>query len=114
MAEQDKKYEVEEQNFDDLSAYLKNAMDDAEDYIHQVGEERAESTEYYLGNEPEPTSSVQSYYVSTDVRDTVLFMLPSVMRTFFGANKVVEFVPKNVEDIPIAQQQTDYVNYVIQ
>jgi hypothetical protein len=38
MAEQDKKYEVEveEQNFDDLSAYLKNAMDDAEDYIHQV------------------------------------------------------------------------------
>ena len=43
MAEQDKKYEVEEQNFDDLSAYLKNAMDDAEDYIHQVGEERAES-----------------------------------------------------------------------
>ena len=114
MAEEDKKYEVEEQNFDDLSAYLKNAMDDAEDYIHQVGEERAESTEYYLGNEPEPTSSVQSYYVSTDVRDTVLFMLPSVMRTFFGANKVVEFVPKNVEDIPIAQQQTDYVNYVIQ
>ena len=116
MAEQDKKYEVkvEEQNFDDLSAYLKNAMDDAEDYIHQVGEERAESTEYYLGNEPEPTSSVQSYYVSTDVRDTVLFMLPSVMRTFFGSNKVVEFVPKNAEDIPIAKQQTDYVNYVIQ
>ena len=36
--------------------------------------------------------------------------MPSLMRTFFGTSKVVEFVPKNQEDIPAAQQQTDYVN----
>ncbi|MDA7517458.1 hypothetical protein N8511_00755 [Akkermansiaceae bacterium] len=98
----------------DLVGVIKSEMDDAKDFIHQVGAERAESTEYYLGNEPENTSSMQSEFVSTDVRESVLFMLPSIMRTFFGTKKIVEFVPKGPEDIEVAQQQTDYINYVIQ
>ncbi len=98
----------------DLVGVIKSEMDDAKDFIHQVGAERAESTEYYLGNEPEGTSSMQSEFVSTDVRESVLFMLPSIMRTFFGTKKIVEFVPKGPEDIQVAQQQTDYINYVIQ
>ena len=106
---------VEEQgDMIDLVGVIKSEMDDAKDFIHQVGAERAESTEYYLGNEPEGTSSMQSEFVSTDVRESVLFMLPSIMRTFFGTKKIVEFVPKGPEDIDVAQQQTDYINYVIQ
>ena len=89
-------------------------MDDAKDYNDQIGNARAEATEYYLGNEPEGNSSLQSEFISTDVRDSILFMLPSIMRTFFGTKKVVEFVPKNAEDIPMAEQQTDYVNYIVQ
>tara|TARA_R110001592_G_C13132656_1_gene746678 strand:- start:113 stop:2173 length:2061 start_codon:yes stop_codon:yes gene_type:complete len=89
-------------------------MDDAKDFIHQVGAERAESTEYYLGEQPAGTSSMQSEFVSTDVRDSVLFMLPSIMRTFFGTKKIVEFVPHGPEDIAVAEQQTNYVNYIIQ
>ena len=114
--EEEKKSEIVivEQTFDDLKGYLKGEMDDAEDFANQIGQERAESTDYYLGNEPVANSSLQSYYISTDVRDTVLFMLPQIMRTFFGTKKVVEFVPKNQEDIPVAQQQTDYINYILQ
>ena len=97
-----------------LEGVIKSEMDDARDFIYQVGEERAESTEYYLGNEPESTSTLQSEFISTDVRDTVLFMLPSIMRTFFGTKKVVEFIPKGPEDIQLAEQQTDYINHVIQ
>ena len=41
-------------------------------------------------------------------------MLPSIMRTFFGTKKVVEFVPNGPEDIPLAEQQTDYINYIVQ
>jgi hypothetical protein len=104
----------EETDMIDLVGVIKSEMDDAKDFIHQVGAERAESTEYYLGNEPEGTSSMQSEFVSTDVRESVLFMLPSIMRTFFGTKKIVEFVPKGPEDIEVAQQQTDYINYVIQ
>ena len=106
--------ENEALDIEELQGVLKSEMDDARDYIYQIGEERAESTEYYLGNEPDQNSALQSQYVSTDVRDSVLFMLPQIMRVFFGTNKVVEFVPKNVEDIPLAEQQTAYINHVIQ
>ena len=104
----------QEANEEELQGILKSELDDARDYIEQVGEDRAEATEYYLGEAPNGQSSMQSEYVSTDVRDSVLFMLPSIMRTFFGTNKIVEFVPRNAEDIPLATQQTDYINYIIQ
>ena len=103
-----------ETSMENLVGVIKSEMDDASDFIHQVGADRAESTEYYLGNEPEGTSSLQSEFISTDVRESILFMLPSIMRTFFGTKKVVEFVPKGPEDIQLAEQQTDYINYIIQ
>ena len=115
IKEKDMKAAVEEEkNMLDLVGVIKSEMDDARDFIHQVGADRAESTEYYLGTEPSSTSSVQSEFVSTDVRESVLFMLPSIMRTFFGTKKIVEFVPRGPEDIPLAEQQTDYINYIIQ
>jgi len=104
----------EETNMENLVGVIKSEMDDASDFIHQVGADRAESTEYYLGDAPEGTSSLQSEFISTDVRESILFMLPSIMRTFFGTKKVVEFVPKGPEDIQLAEQQTDYINYIIQ
>ena len=114
IKEETMKVEVQEaMDMDNLVGVIKSEMDDAKDFIHQVGSERAESTEYYLGNEPEGTSTLQSEYVSTDVRESVLFMLPSIMRTFFGTKKIVEFVPKGPEDIQLAEQQTDYINYLI-
>ncbi len=108
------KDQLENASYDDLESCIKAEYDDAKDYIDQVGEDRAEATEYYLGHEPEGTSEMQSEFVSTDVRDTILFMLPSIMRTFFGTKKSVEFVPTNPEDVPIAEQQTNYINYIIQ
>ena len=114
IKEETVKVEVQEAiSMDNLVGVIKSEMDDAKDFIHQVGSERAESTEYYLGTEPEGTSTLQSEYVSTDVRESVLFMLPSIMRTFFGTKKIVEFVPKGPEDIQLAEQQTDYINYLI-
>ena len=114
ITEETMKVEVQEAtDMNNLVGVIKSEMDDAKDFIHQVGSERAESTEYYLGNEPEGTSTLQSEYVSTDVRESVLFMLPSIMRTFFGTKKIVEFVPKGPEDIQLAEQQTDYINYLI-
>jgi hypothetical protein len=103
-----------ETSMENLVGVIKSEMDDASDFIHQIGSDRAESTEYYLGNEPEGTSTLQSEFISTDVRESILFMLPSIMRTFFGTKKVVEFVPKGPEDIQLAEQQTDYINYIIQ
>jgi hypothetical protein len=118
--EYEKDQEIEElqvedsYNEEELQGVLKSEMDDAKDFIDQIDEDRADATDYYLGNAPTAQSSMQSEFVSTDVRDSVLFMLPSIMRTFFGTNKIVEFIPKGPEDIDLAKQQTDYINYVIQ
>ncbi len=106
--------ESKEKHYDNLQGILKSELNDAEDYIGQIGQERAESTEYYLGSEPDGTSDLQSEFVSTDVRDSILFMLPSIMRTFFGTKKVVEFLPTGPEDITVAEQQTNYINYIVQ
>jgi len=97
----------------DLQAVVKSEMESAQDFIEQIGQERDEATRYYLGKEPGATSELQSEYISTDVRDSILFMLPSIMRTFFGTKKVVEFVPHSAEDIPLANQQTAYINHII-
>ena len=99
--------DIDDNNIETLAGVLKSEMDDASDFIHMVGAERAESTEYYLGDSPEGTSSLQSEFISTDVRESILFMLPSIMRTFFGTKKVVEFVPKGPEDIQLSEQQTE-------
>ena len=104
----------DETDLNDLQSALKAEHDDASDFIDQIGEERAEATNYYLGKKPNATSSLQSEFVSTDLRDSVLFLMPSIMRTFFGTKKVVEFIPNNAEDIDLAKQQTDFVNYTIQ
>lgn len=101
-------------NEEELQGVLKSEMDDAKDFIDQIDQDRADATDYYLGNSPTAQSSMQSEFVSTDVRDSVLFMLPSIMRTFFGTTKIVEFIPHGPEDIQLAKQQTDYINYVIQ
>jgi hypothetical protein len=88
--------------------------DDAVDYIDSVlAPERARATKYYKGEKFGNEKAGRSQVVSTDVRDTVLSILPSIMRIYFASNNVVEFAPRGPEDIENASQATDYVNYVI-
>jgi hypothetical protein len=47
-----------------------------------------------------------------DVRDTVQGILPSLMRIFFGPERVVEFAPQGPEDVQSAEQATDYVDFI--
>lgn len=103
----------EEQDYTELSSIIKAEMDDAQDFSEELGQERSENTEFYLGEEPSDTSEMQSEYVSTDVREAVLHILPSIMRVFFGTRKVVDFIPRDKEDVALAEQQTNYINYIV-
>ena len=99
---------------DDLHGIISAEIDDAVDYVDDViSPERAAAGEYYkgepFGNEEEGRSQV----VSMDVRDTVQAIMPSIMRVFFSANNVVEFAPNGPEDVPSAEQATEYVNYCL-
>jgi hypothetical protein len=105
--------EEEQMSEEELQGVVSSEIVDAINYIDEdIAPMRAKATEYYLGepfgNEEEGRSQV----VSMDVRDTIQGMLPSLMRTFFGPEKVVEFVPNGPEDVAMAEQATDYVDFV--
>lgn len=72
-----------------------------------------EATDYYMGepfgNEEEGRSQV----VDTTVRDVVQGILPSLMRIFFGPDEVVEFAPDHPEQVDLAEQMTNGVNWAI-
>ena len=99
---------------EELQGYVGAMIDDAKKYIDDsVSPNRAEATKYYrgeeFGNEEEGRSSV----VDMTVRDTVGKIMPAMMRTFFGGEKVVEFVPQTAMDVQFAEAATDYVNHVL-
>jgi hypothetical protein len=92
---------------------VKAAITDAEDYIDdEIAPQRRLATKFYrgdnFGNEEEGRSQV----VMTEVRDTILAMMPSLLRVFTASEKPVEFSPRKSEDVPMAEQATDYVSYV--
>ena len=53
----------------------------------------------------------RSKYVSTDVRDAVMMMLPSLIRLFAASESPVQLVPRAAPESDMAEQATNYVNY---
>ncbi len=45
------------------------------------------------------------------MRDTIRAIKPSLMRVFLSTDKPVEFVPRNQEDVAMAEQATKYMHY---
>ena len=81
-------------------------------YSSDLSTQRKEALKYYLGeplgNEVEGRSSV----VSQDLLEVVEAMLPSLMRMFTQSDKMVNFDPQQAEDVPYAEQITDYCNFI--
>jgi hypothetical protein len=98
----------------DLQAVVGSYISDAIQYIDDdISPIRAESTRYYRGDPFGNEVDGRSQVVSRDVRDSVQAVLPSMMRVFFGSEKVVEFVPRNANDMAMSEQATDYLNYIV-
>lgn len=81
-------------------------------YDSDLSTQRKEALKYYLGeplgNETEGRSSV----VSQDILEVVESILPSLMRMFTQSDKMVNFEPQQAEDVPYAEQITDYCNFI--
>jgi hypothetical protein len=82
----------------------------------KLSEYRRRNEYYYLGlakgELAPPTIAGRSQAVSTDVADTVEWMLPGLLKIFAAGENAVEFAPQGPEDERAAQQATDFVNYV--
>jgi hypothetical protein len=76
-------------------------------------EDRSEALDYYLGkplgNEVEGRSQV----INRTVWDTVEWLKPQLADVFCSGEELVSFTPRGPEDVQAAEQETDYVNYVI-
>lgn len=89
-------------------------LTDAVSYIdEEISPSRAEAMRYYRGDLFGDEEDGRSKVVSRDVHDVIQSVLPSIQRTFFGGEKMVEFAPRGPEDMPAAEQATDYVNFVL-
>ena len=100
---------------DELENTVRQYITDAIQYIDDdISPIRAESTRYYKGDPFGNEVDGRSQVVSRDVRDSVQAVLPSMMRVFFGSEQSVEFVPRNADDVPMAEQATDYINYILE
>jgi len=78
----------------------------------ELSKQRADALKYYngepYGNEVEGRSQV----ITTEVFDTVEWILPSLLRIFTASDKAVEFTPERASDEKGAKQATLAANYV--
>ena len=77
-----------------------------------LGEERELAVRAYhrmpYGNEEEGMPSV----ITSDVQDTVEWILPALLKIFTSTDKAVSFEPTTQKDVAGAEQATDTCNYV--
>tara|TARA_R100001163_G_C5065868_1_gene203970 strand:- start:1397 stop:3430 length:2034 start_codon:yes stop_codon:yes gene_type:complete len=98
---------------EELVAHLNNEIEASTgNFNTELSAQREENMEYYLGEKFGNEIDGRSEIVTTDVRDTVEYIMPSLMRIFTTHNNIAEFEPQGPEDMEMAQQATDYVNYV--
>ena len=101
-------------NESELAAYLglkvQNAMNRADGDLSDVRENLF--AQYYgakQGNEREGFSS----FVTREVMEVVEWAVPSIVRIFTGADRVVSFDPVGPEDEEAAEQETDIINHAV-
>lgn len=96
-----------------LLELLQRKEESAGNYVWgQLGQDREQALREYhrmpYGNEEEGWSTI----VSSDIQDTVEWILPALLKTFASTDKAVAFEPTRASDVKGAEQATDAVNYV--
>ncbi|OCP38640.1 phage portal protein [Ensifer sp. LC163] len=98
----------------ELTSLVSQLVRDCETYRDALSVDRIRAMEYYDGVMKDvPSDSNRSKVVSRDVRAAVKKVLPSLIRTVLGNDKVVEYEPVNQGDEAGAEQATDYINYIV-
>jgi hypothetical protein len=98
---------------DELLDLLRKKEQSAAHYVYgELGQERELAVRAYhrmpYGNEEEGMPSA----ITSDVQDTVEWILPALLKIFTATDKAVSFEPTTAQDIAGAEQATDTCNYV--
>ena len=88
-------------------------IDDAGSFEEStLAPDREENLEYFYGEIPAPEGEGTSTAVSTDFRDTVMAIIPSLIRIFTSPEHVINCHPSYQGQEEAARQCTDYLQYV--
>lgn len=79
----------------------------------EIASDRADALDRYRGKPYGDEVAGRSQVVSRDVADVVEGVAANVLKPFVGGDRVVIFNPRGPEDEEGAQQETDYVNYIV-
>lgn len=102
---------------DELLSRVEQELRAAQDYMGgKLSAQRRRALSYYMGQAEgdlaPPEVDGRSSFVSTDVADTVEWMLPSLLRIFTASDRVVSLTPRKPGAEQMAEDATDYLNYV--
>lgn len=108
-----KKRKVTPMDDDAVLAHVQHWLNDSLDFnTSELSAQRAASLNYYFGNKFGNEEFGKSQVVTRDVQETVDWIMPSLMKVFTSGGQVVKFEPQTEEDVPQAEQETEYINHV--
>lgn len=102
--------EVTPMGVDDVRSTVAKMIEEAIGFIDgDVSKDRERATEYYQGKPFGNEEENRSQFVLTEVRDVVTALMPSMLEVLFGGERVAEFAPRHEEDVPAADQATEFI-----
>src|SRR5512139_1395440 len=75
--------------------------------------DREDALERYRGSSYGDEVEGRSQVVSHDVADVINWMMPQLVKLFLSGDEIVSFSPTGPEDVPQAEQETAFLNYVL-
>lgn len=109
-AQEEKKEPLSEQEF---AGRVRMAVASAERFVDDhITPARVEAAKFYRGAAFGDEEEGRSQVVLSEVRDTIQAMMPSLMRIFTSGQKIVEYMPRTADDVQVAEQASDAVNFI--
>ena len=98
---------------EDLVTRIRGEITESLGYMGDtISTQREKAMQYYYGLPFGNEVDGRSQFVDSTVQDTIEWIKPSLMRVFASGDEMVKFTPHGPEDVKMAEQDTDYVNYV--
>lgn len=96
-----------------LQSAIKKEVTTSSSYLGgEISAARRDAMERYLGEPYGNEIEGRSQVVSSDVQDTIESILPDFVEIFASGDRICQFDPTGEEDEEVAEQASDYVNFV--
>ena len=99
-------------NLERITRIIEHEIEQAA-WPEELTDNRSKALDYYHGRPRGDERDGRSAVVSQDVSEAINWIMPDVVETFIASDEIVSFDPVGEEDEEQAEQETDYINYVM-